>query len=154
MDGDIAKLKEICDLAEKYDALVMVDDSHATGYIGPTGRGTAEYCGVMGRVDIITTPKKVIKNADYFREKMVAAGFDIVPGKTAIVPVMIYDEPLAVKMAEKMLEEGIYVIVFTYPVVPKGKARIRVQLSAAHSKWQLDKAITVFIKVGKELEII
>jgi len=193
MDGDIANLKEICGLAEKYDALVMVDDSHATGYIGPTGRGTTEYYGVMGRVDIITTtlgkalggasggctsgrkeiiewlrqksrpylfsnslapavvgaslealrilnespelPKKVMQNAAYFREKMVAAGFDIVPGETAIVPVMLYDEPLAVKMAGKMLEEGIYVIGFTYPVVPKGRARIRVQLSAAHSKW-------------------
>ena len=212
MDGDIANLKEICGLAEKYDALVMVDDSHATGYIGPTGRGTAEYYGVMGRVDIITTtlgkalggalggctsgrkeiiemlrqrsrpylfsnslapavvgaslevlrilnespelPAKVMQNAAYFREKMVAAGFDIVPGETAIVPVMLYDEPLAVKMAGKMLEEGIYVIGFTYPVVPKGRARIRAQLSAAHSKWQLDKAITAFIKVGKELKII
>jgi glycine C-acetyltransferase len=99
-------------------------------------------------------PQKVIKNADYFREKMVAAGFDIVPGKTDIVPVMIYDEPLAVKMAEKMLEEGIYVIGFTYPVVPKGKARIRVQLSAAHSSKELDKAIAAFIKVGKELKVI
>ena len=212
MDGDIANLKEICGLAEKYDALVMVDDSHATGYIGPTGRGTAEYYGVMGRVDIITTtlgkalggalggctsgrkeiiemlrqrsrpylfsnslapavvgaslevlrilnespelPAKVMQNAAYFREKMVAAGFDIVPGETAIVPVMLYDEPLAVKMAGKMLEEGIYVIGFTYPVASKGRARIRAQLSAAHSKWQLDKAITAFIKVGKELNVI
>lgn len=212
MDGDIAKLGEICDLAEKYDALVMVDDSHATGYIGPTGRGTAEHCGVMGRVDIITTtlgkalggalggctsgrkeiiemlrqrsrpylfsnslapavvgaslealrilkespelPKKVMQNANYFREKMVAAGFDIVPGETAIVPVMLYDEPLAVKVAEKMLKEGIYVIGFTYPVVPRGKARIRVQLSAAHSAEQLDEAISAFIKVGRELKVI
>ncbi len=191
---------------------LMVDDSHATGYIGPTGRGTAEHCGVMGRVDIITTtlgkalggalggcasgrkeiiemlrqrsrpyffsnslapavvgaslwalrilkespelPKKVMQNASYFREKMVAAGFDIVPGETAIVPVMLYDESLAVKMAGKMLEEGIYVIGFTYPVVPKGKARIRVQLSAAHSREELDKAIAAFIKVGKELKVI
>ncbi len=212
MDGDIAKLKEICDLADKYDALVMVDDSHATGYIGKTGRGTPEHCGVTGRVDIITTTfgkalggasggctsgkkeiiemlrqksrpylfsntlapaivgaalkaldvlskssklcEKTMKNAAFFREQMTKAGFDIAPGETAIVPVMLYDEPLAVEMADMLLKKGIYVIGFTYPVVPKGKARIRVQLSAAHSKDDLDKAIAAFIKSGKELGII
>ncbi len=212
MDGDIAKLKEICDLAERYDALVMMDDSHATGYIGETGHGTSEHCGVTGRVDIITTTfgkalggasggctsgkkeiiemlrqksrpylfsntlapaivgaalkaldilskssklrDKTMKNASYFRERMVVAGFDIVPGETAIVPVMLYEEPLTVKMANMLLKEGIYVIGFTYPVVPKGKARIRVQLSTAHSKNDLDKAIAAFVKVGKELKII
>lgn len=212
MDGDIAKLKEICDLAERYNALVMVDDSHATGYIGETGRGTAEHCGVMGRVDLISTTfgkalggssggcisghkeiidllrqrsrpylfsntvappivgavmkvlemltasnalrNIVIANAKYFRDAMQNAGFDLVPGDTAIVPVMIYDEPLAVKMADRLLCEGIYVIGFTYPVVPLGKARIRVQLSAAHNKAHLDKAIAAFSKVGKELGII
>ena len=212
MDGDIAKLKEICDLADKYDALVMVDDSHATGYIGQTGRGTHEHCNVTGRVDVITTTfgkalggasggcasgrkeiiemlrqksrpylfsntlapaivgaslksleilsksselrDKVMQNAVYFRKKMIEAGFNIVSGETAIVPVMLYDEPLAVKMADMLLKEGIYVIGFTYPVVPKGKARIRVQLSAAHSLNDLDKAIRAFIKVGKELKVI
>lgn len=212
MDGDIAKLKEICDLADKYDALVMVDDSHATGYIGKTGRGTHEHCRVIGRVDIITTTfgkalggasggcasgrreiiamfrqkarpylfsntlapaivgasikaleilrkssklcNKTMENADYFRTKMTNAGFDIVKGETAIVPVMIYNEPLAVKIADMLLEEGIYVRGFTYPVVPKGKARIRVQLSAAHSKDDLDKAIAAFVKVGKKLGLI
>ncbi len=212
MDGDIAKLKEICDLAEKYDALVMVDDSHATGYIGATGRGTPEHCNVMGRVDIITTTfgkalggasggctsgrkeiiemlrqksrpylfsntlapaivgaslkaldilnksselrNKAMYNASYFRCEMEEAGFDIVPGQTAIVPVMLYQEPLAVKMADMLLKEGIYVIGFTYPVVPKGKARIRVQLSAAHSIADLNKAISAFIKIGKELGVI
>ncbi len=212
MDGDIAKLKEICDLADKYDALVIVDDSHATGCIGATGRGTPEHCGVMGRVDIITTTfgkalggasggctsgkKEIIEmlrqksrpylfsntlapaivgaslksleilskssklrdetmsNADFFREQMVKAGFDIVPGETAIVPVMLYDEPLAVKMADMLLKEGIYVVGFTYPVVPKGKARIRVQLSAAHSIVDLTKAVMAFINVGRELGVI
>ena len=212
MDGDIAKLKEICDLADKYDALVMVDDSHATGYIGITGRGTAEHCNVMGRVDVITTTfgkalggasggctsgrkeiiemlrqrsrpylfsntlapaivgatlkaldmlsesfvlrDKVMSNAFYFRKKMADAGFDIVAGETAIVPVMLYSEPLAVKMADMLLKEGIYVIGFTYPVVPKNKARIRVQLSAAHSIDDLNKAISAFVKVGKELGVI
>jgi glycine C-acetyltransferase len=212
MDGDIAKLKEICDLADQYDALVMVDDSHATGYIGKTGRGTHEHCGVMGRVDIITTTfgkalggasggctsgrkeiiemlrqksrpylfsntlapaivgatlealkilsrsselrDKTMRNAAYFRKKMTEAGFDIVPGQTAIVPVMLYDEPLAVKMADMLLKEGIYVVGFTYPVVPKGKARIRVQLSAAHSVADLDKAVNAFVKVGKMLGIV
>lgn len=212
MDGDIAPLKAICDLAEKYDALVMVDDSHATGYIGATGRGTAEHCGVQGRVDIISTTfgkalggssggclsgKKelitmmrqrsrpylfsnsvapgivgavlelldmisedtshrdtVMANANYFRKAMEEKGFDIVKGDTAIVPVMIYDEPKAVEMADRLLKEGIYVIGFTYPVVPLGKARIRVQLSAAHSLYHLDKAIAAFTKMGRELGLI
>ncbi len=212
MDGDIAKVDQICDLAEKYDALVMVDDSHATGYIGENGKGTAEHCNVMGRVDIITTTfgkamgggnggctsgrkeiiemlrqksrpylfsntvapaivgatSKVIEmltdsnelasktrsNAAYFKEKMLSAGFDIVPGDTAIIPVMLYDEPLALKMADRLLEEGIYVIGFAFPVVPRGKARIRTQISAAHTIEDLDKAVEAFIKVGKELEVI
>lgn len=212
MDGDMAKLNEICDLADKYDALVMVDDSHATGYIGPKGRGTPEYFGVQDRVDIITTTfgkamgggsggctsgrkeiiellrqrsrpylfsntlapaivgatmkviellsastelkDKVWDNAIYFREKMLEAGFDIVPGNTAIVPVMLYDAPLAMKMADMLLKEGVYVIGFVYPVVPKGKARIRVQLSAAHSREDLDKTIAAFKKIGKELGLI
>lgn len=212
MDGDIAKLKEICDLAEKYDALIMVDDSHATGYIGETGRGTAEHCGVMGKIDIITATFgkalggasggctsgrneiiemlrqksrpylfsntlapaivgatsraldilsassglviKVKENSAYFRKRMTESGFIIVPGETAIVPVMLYDEPLAVKMADMLLNERIYVIGFTYPVVPRGKARIRVQLSAAHSRNDLDKALNAFVKVGKKLKVI
>lgn len=212
MDGIVANLKGVCDLAEKYDALVMVDDSHATGFIGKTGRGTHEANDVMGKVDIITSTlgkalggalggftsgkkeiiemlrqrsrpylfsnslapgivgaalkvlekisddtslrDKVMENASYFREKMQAIGFDIPDGDAAIVPVMLYDAPLSQKMAEKLLEEGIYVIGFFYPVVPKGKARIRVQLSAAHTKEQLDKAIAAFEKVGKELGVI
>jgi glycine C-acetyltransferase len=212
MDGDMAKLDEICDLADKYDAMVMVDDSHATGFIGKTGRGTPEHFGVTDRVDIITTTfgkamgggsggctsgrkeiiellrqrsrpylfsntlapaivgatlkvidmltksselkDKVMDNSKYFRSKMEAAGFDIVPGNTAIVPVMLYDAPLAIKMADMLLKEGVYVIGFVFPVVPKGKARIRVQLSAAHSHADLDKAIAAFIKIGKELELI
>lgn len=212
MDGDIAKLPGICSLAEQYDALVMVDDSHATGYIGKTGRGTSEHFGLEGKIDLITTTfgkalggamggctsgrkeliemlrqrsrpylfsnslapaivggtlkvlemlssstelqEKVTENAAYFRKKMVEAGFTIVPGDTAIVPVMLYNEPLALKMADLMLKEGIYVIGFAYPVVPKGKARIRVQLSAAHKKEHLDKAVSAFIKVGRALEVI
>lgn len=212
MDGDMAKLPEIVALAEKYDALVMVDDSHATGYIGKTGRGTAEHFGLLGKIDIITTtfgkamgggnggctsgrkeiiemlrqrsrpylfsntlapatvgatlkvidmlstesklPAKTMANAKHFRTKMEAAGFDLVKGDTAIVPVMIYDAPLAVKFADELLKEGVYVIGFVYPVVPKGKARIRVQLSAAHSTEQIDKAVDAFIKVGKTLKII
>lgn len=212
MDGDIAKLDKICDLADKYDSLVMVDDSHATGYIGENGRGTAEHCGVTGRVDIITTTfgkalgganggctsgrkeiieilrqksrpylfsntlapavvgatSKVIKilsesnelaektktNAEYFKKKMLQSGFDIVPGDTAIIPVMLYDEPLALKMADRLLEEGIYVIGFAFPVVPRGKARIRTQISAAHSLADLDIAVKAFTKVGKELKVI
>lgn len=212
MDGDMAKLPEIVALAEKYDALVMVDDSHATGYIGKTGRGTAEHFGLLGKIDIITTtfgkamgggnggctsgrkeiiemlrqrsrpylfsntlapatvgatlkvidmlsesgdlPAKTVANAKHFRTKMEAAGFDLVKGDTAIVPVMIYDAPLAVKFADELLKEGVYVIGFVYPVVPKGKARIRVQLSAAHTSVQIDKAVDAFIKAGKKLNII
>ena len=212
MDGDMAKLPEIVELAEKYDALVMVDDSHATGYIGKTGRGTAEHYGLLGKIDIITTtfgkamgggnggctsgrkeiiemlrqrsrpylfsntlapatvgatmkvidmlsesgelPAKTMANAQHFRTKMEAAGFDLVKGDTAIVPVMIYDAPLAVKFADELLKEGVYVIGFVYPVVPKGKARIRVQLSAAHTTEQIDKAVEAFIKAGKKLSII
>lgn len=212
MDGDIVLLDKIVALAEKYDALVMVDDSHATGYIGKTGRGTAEYYNLMGKVDIITTTfgkalgganggctsgrkeiiellrqrsrpylfsntlapavvgatskvvdmltkssaliEKVMDNAKYFRSEMEKAGFTLKPGNTAIVPVMIYDEPTAVKFADALLKEGIYVIGFTYPVVPKGLARIRVQLSAAHSKADVQKAIDAFVKVGKDLNII
>ncbi|MDC7249797.1 MAG: glycine C-acetyltransferase [Sphaerochaetaceae bacterium] len=210
MDGDIAKLKEIVQLANKYDALVMVDDSHATGYIGDTGRGTCEYCGV--EVDLISTTFgkalggasggcisgkqclidlfreharpylfsntlapaiaggtikvleliekenpyriKTLENAKYFRSKMEEAGFDLVKGDTAIVPVMLYNELTAVKMAEKLLDEGVYVIGFCYPVVPLNKARIRVQLSAVHTKEHLDRAIKAFIKIGKEMKII
>ena len=212
MDGIVANLKGVCDLADKYGALVMVDDSHATGFIGKTGRGTHEAQEVMGRVDIITSTlgkalggalggftsgkkeiidmlrqrsrpylfsnslapgivgaalkvlemisestalrNRVMDNAQYFREKMLEKGFDIPQGDAAIVPVMLYDAPLAQKMAEKMMDEGIYVIGFFYPVVPKGKARIRVQLSAAHTKEQLDKAVAAFEKVGRELGVI
>ncbi len=212
MDGDIADLGNICALAESYDALVMVDDSHATGYIGKTGRGTPEYCNVDGRIDIISTTfgkalggasggcvsgkkeiidilrqrsrpylfsntlapavaggtlkvldllsssselrTRVLSNADIFKTAMIKAGFDVMEGDTAIVPVMLYDEKLAVKMADRLLEEGIYVIGFTYPVVPEGKARIRVQLSAAHSGDDINKLITVFTRIGKELKVI
>jgi glycine C-acetyltransferase len=216
MDGDVARLKEICDLAEKYGAMVMVDDSHASGFMGKTGRGTHEYRGVMGRVDIITTTfgkalggasggcisssKEIIswmrnkarpylfsntvapavvqatiqvldmlssttalrdkleKNTKYFRSKMTEAGFDIVAGDHPIVPIMFGKYPdcskLAVKFANRMLEEGIYVIAFSFPVVAKGKDRIRVQISAGHEQHHLDHAIAAFIKVGKELEMI
>lgn len=212
MDGDIAKLKEICDLADTYSAMVMVDDSHATGYIGEHGRGTLEACGVEGRVDLITTTfgkacggasggcisgrqvlidlyrqrarpylfsntlapaicggtlkvldiiesgevegKKTLENAHYFRTKMEEAGFELVEGNTAIVPVMLYDEVKAIEMADKLLDAGIYVIGFCFPVVPKGKARIRVQLSAVHTKEDLDAAVKAFIEVGKEMAII
>jgi len=212
MDGIVAKLDEICDLADQYDALVMVDECHAAGFIGKTGRGTLELKNVMGRVDIVTgtlgkalggamggytTGKKEIieilrqrsrpylfsnslapaivgaslkvfemiendtslrdkleENTNYFRENMEAAGFDLVGADAAIVPVMLYDAKLSQVMADKLLEEGIYVIGFFYPVVPRGKARIRVQLSAAHEKEHLDKAIAAFAKVGKELKVI
>lgn len=212
MDGLVAPLDKICDLAEKHDALVMIDECHATGFIGETGRGTLEEKGVMGRIDIITgtlgkamggamggytTGKKEIieilrqrsrpylfsnslapaivgasikvfemldtdttlrdrleNNTNYFKAGMKKAGFDIVEGDSAIVPVMLYDAKLSQVMAEKLLEEGIYVIGFFYPVVPKEKARIRVQLSAAHTKEHLDKAIAAFIKVGKDLNVI
>ncbi len=212
MDGLLAPLDKICDLAEQYDALVMVDECHAAGFIGKTGRGTLEEKGVMGRVDIITgtlgkalggamggytTGKKEIiemlrqrsrpylfsnslapaivgasikvfellehdttlrdrlyENATYFKKGMKKAGFDIIEGDSAIVPVMLYDAKLAQDMANKLLERGIYVIGFFYPVVPNGKARIRVQLSAAHTKEHLDKAIKAFIDVGKILNIV
>lgn len=212
MDGIVAHLDQICDLADKYDALVMVDECHAAGFIGDTGRGTPEAKGVMGRVDIITgtlgkalggamggytTGKKEIiellrqrsrpylfsnslaptivgaslkvfemlsnstnlrdklaENTAYFKQGMKAAGLDIIDGDSAIVPVMLYDAKLSQDMANRLLEEGIYVIGFFYPVVPKGKARIRVQLSAAHEKEHLDKAIAAFEKVGKELGVI
>lgn len=212
MDGTIAQVDKIVALAEKYDAVVMVDDSHSTGFIGKTGRGTHEHCGVVGKVDIITgtlgkalggasggftsgnkeiidmlrqrsrpylfsntlAPSvvggsiavldllsettelrdKLAENTKYFREQMTAAGFDIKPGEHPIVPVMLHDAVLSQKMSSRLLEEGIYVIGFFYPVVPKGEARIRVQVSAAHEKEHLDKAINAFTKIGKELDII
>ncbi len=212
MDGVVAQLDKICDLADKYDALVMVDECHAAGFIGKTGRGTIELRDVMGRVDIITGTlgkalggamggyttgrKEIIEmlrqksrpylfsnslapalvgaslkvydmlskdtslrdklewNTNYFKKGMQEAGFDIVKGDSAIVPVMLYDAKLSQVMADKLLEEGIYVIGFYFPVVPKEKARIRVQLSAAHNQEHLDKAIAAFIKVGKELKVI
>ena len=212
MDGIVAQLDKICDLAEKYDALVMVDECHAAGFIGKTGRGTVELKNVMERVDIVTgtlgkalggamggytTGKKEIieilrqrsrpylfsnslapaivgasikvfdlienntslrdkleENTKYFRSKMEAAGFDLVGADAAIVPVMLYDAKLAQTMANDLLKEGIYVIGFFFPVVPKEKARIRVQLSAAHSKEHIDKAVAAFIKVGKNLNVI
>ncbi len=212
MDGFIAKLGDICNLAEKYDALVMVDDSHASGFIGKTGRGSIEYENVMGRVDIITSTlgkalggaaggftsgrKEIIDmlrqrsrpylfsnslppaiagaalevirmlgettalrdkleaNTKYFREKMTAAGFDIKPGVHPICPIMLYDAPLAQQFAKDLLDEGIYVIGFFFPVVAKGQARIRVQISAAHEMEHLDKAIAAFTKVGKKLGVI
>ncbi len=212
MDGVIAQIDKICDLAEKYNAIVMVDDCHATGFTGKTGRGSAEHCGAFGRVDIITGTfgkalggasggftaaskpivdmlrqrsrpylfsntlapaivgaslkvlnklenstvlrDKLAKNTEYFRSEMTKAGFDIVKGTHPIVPVMLYDAPLAQKFAELLLEEGIYVIGFFFPVVPKGKARIRTQISAGHTKDHLKKAIVAFTKVGKELDVI
>ena len=212
MDGDIAKMDQICDLADKYDALVMTDECHAAGFIGKTGRGVPEYCNVMDRVDIITgtlgkalggamggytTGKKEIieilrqrsrpylfsnslapaivgasnkvfdilsattelrdkleDNTIYFKEKIKAAGFDIKDGDSPIVPIMLYDAALSQKFADGLLKEGVYAIGFFYPVVPKNKARIRVQISAAHSKEQLDRAVAAFIKVGKELDVI
>jgi glycine C-acetyltransferase len=212
MDGTIAKLDQIVALAEKYQALVMTDECHSTGFMGKTGRGVHEHRGVMGKIDIITGTlgkalggasggftsgrKEIIellrqrsrpylfsntlapsitgasiavlellsettelrdrleKNTSYFREKMEAAGFDIKPGEHAIVPIMLYDAVLSQKMAEKLLERGIYVIGFYYPVVPKGQARIRVQISAGHQQEHLDQAIAAFIAVGKELGVI
>ncbi len=212
MDGIVAQLDEICDLADKYDAMVMVDECHAAGFIGRTGRGTVELKNVMERVDIVTgtlgkalggamggytTGKKEIieilrqrsrpylfsnslapaivgasikvfdmiendtslrdkleANTNYFRAKMEEAGFDLVGADAAIVPVMLYDAKLSQDMADALLKEGIYVIGFFFPVVPRGKARIRVQLSAAHTKEHIDKAVSAFIKVGRELEVI
>ncbi len=212
MDGTIAQLDKICDLADKYDAIVMIDECHSSGFLGKTGRGTHEYRGVMGRIDIITgtlgkalggasggftsgrkeiidmlrqksrpylfsntlapsivggsiavlnmlTEKtelrdKLENNTKYFRKKMTEAGFDIKPGDHPIVPIMLYDAVLAQTMAAKLLEEGIYVIGFFFPVVAKGQARIRVQLSAAHEQTHLDKAIAAFTKIGKELGVM
>jgi glycine C-acetyltransferase len=212
MDGYLVKLDRICDLADRYGAMVMVDDSHATGYIGRTGRGTPEHCGVQGRVDVITstlgkalggasggyttgrreiiellrqrsrpylfsntlTPSlaaagievfrmlssttalrdKLMENTRYFREKLAKVGYDLLEGETAIVPVMLYDARLAAQVAEAMLEEGIYVIGFSFPVVPRDQARIRVQISAAHEKEHLDRAVAAFEKVGKQLDVI
>jgi len=212
MDGDIAKMDQICDLADKYDALVMTDECHSAGFIGKTGRGVPEYCGVSNRVDIVTgtlgkalggamggytTGKKEIiemlrqrsrpylfsnslapsivgaankvfdilgsstelrdrleENTIYFKKAIVEAGFDIVKGDSPIVPIMLYDAALSQRFADRLLQEGVYAIGFFYPVVPKGKARIRTQISAAHTKAHLDKAIAAFIKVGKELDVI
>ena len=212
MDGDIAKMNEICDLADKYDALVMTDECHSAGFIGKTGRGVPEYHNVMDRVDIITgtlgkalggamggytTGKKEIiemlrqrsrpylfsnslapsivgaaikvfeilsastelrdkleSNTAYFKEKIMEAGFDVKAGDSPIVPIMLYDASLSQRFADLLLKEGVYAIGFFYPVVPKGMARIRTQISAAHEKHHLDKAIEAFIKVGKELNVI
>jgi glycine C-acetyltransferase len=212
MDGDLAKLPEICDLADRHDAVVVVDDSHATGFLGPGGRGTAEHLGVLDRVDIITStlgktlggaaggftcgradvidflrqrsrtylfsnslPPPIVAaalkalelagssselrdrlhaNAKRMRASLEAAGFQLKPGEHPIMPVMLGDAALAGKMADKLLEKGIYVIGFSYPVVPQGQARIRIQMSAAHTSEQIDKAIAAFTEVGKELKVI
>lgn len=212
MDGDIAKMNEICDLADKYDALVMTDECHSAGFIGKTGRGVPEYHGCMDRVDIVTgtlgkalggamggytTGKKEIidilrqrsrpylfsnslspaivgasikvfdllsqttelrdrleRNTLYFKEKIIAAGFDIKPGDSPIVPIMLYDAALSQTFADELLKEGVYAIGFFYPVVAKGQARIRTQISAAHTIEDLDKAITAFTKIGKQLGVI
>jgi glycine C-acetyltransferase len=211
MDGYLARLKDICDLAERYDALVMVDDSHATGFMGQAGRGTHEACGVMGRVDIITSTfgkalggasggftaarqpivdllrqrsrpylfsnslapticaatlkaldllesstelrDRVHENAGYFRSKMGELGFELLPGEHPIVPVMLYDAHVAQEMATRMLAHGVYVIAFSYPVVPQGKARIRTQISAAHSHEDLDRAVGAFKAVKQEMKL-
>ena len=212
MVGQVAKLDQICDLADKYGALVMVDDCHATGFIGPGGRGSIEECGVMGRVDIVTGTlgkalggamggftaasqpivdmlrqrsrpylfsnslapviagaslkafdlirhgddlrARLFRNAAHFREGMNKAGFDLLPGNHPIIPIMLGEAKLAQEMAARMLDEGIYVIGFFFPVVPKGQARIRTQMSAAHTLDQIDQAIAAFIKVGKEMGVI
>lgn len=212
MDGNVAPMDKICDLAEKYDALVMVDESHSAGVVGPTGHGVAEQFGCYGRIDIFTGTlgkafggavggfttgrkeiieilrqqsrpylfsnslppmivgaaletfkmlkesnalhDKLVENVNYFRDKMIEAGFDIHPTQSAIVAVMLYDAKLAAKFAERIAAENIFVTSFTYPVVPKGLARIRVQLSAAHEKEHLDRAIAAFVKVGKELGVL
>jgi glycine C-acetyltransferase len=212
MDGIIANLPVLCDLAKKYNAMVMVDDSHAVGFTGKTGAGTPEYWGVQDKIDIITgtfgkalggasggftsgrkeiiewlrqrsrpylfsntmappivaasiaaidlikhEPQRLEKlraNAKYFRSGMTKLGFDLVPGEHPIIPVMLYDAPLAKQVADELLNEGLYVIAFSYPVVPQGKARIRTQMSAAHDTTHLDKAITAFEKIGKKLKVI
>ncbi|MBA7603743.1 MAG: glycine C-acetyltransferase [Calditrichaeota bacterium] len=212
MDGDVARLQDICALAGQHDALVMVDDSHATGFFGPTGRGTPEHCGVMQRVDIITSTlgkalggasggfttgcrevvellrqrsrpylfsntlapaivsaaiacldmlsettalrDRLYENTQYFREKMTAAGFDIKPGEHPIVPIMLGEAKLARDLAAALLEEGIYVIGFSYPVVPQGAARIRVQISAAHTREHLDRCVAAFVEVGQEFGVV
>ena len=170
MDGNVAPMDKICDLAEKYDALVMVDESHSAGVVGATGHGVSELCGTYGRVDIYTGTlgksfggalggfttgrKEMVENVEYFRGKMMAAGFDIKPTQSAICAVMLYDAPLSQVYANRMLEEGIYVTGFYYPVVPKGQARIRVQISAGHNREQLDRCIEAFIKVGRELGVL
>ena len=212
MDGDVAPLDEICEVADRYDAIVMVDDSHATGFFGATGRGSIEYCNVMGRVQIVASTfgkalggasggftaaanevtsllrqrsrpylfsnslspviaattlkavdlitrspelvKKLRSNTAYFREKITSAGFDIRLGDHPIIPIILGEERLAGQMAAKMLDEGIYVVGFSYPVVPRGEARIRVQISAAHETQDLDRAVTAFQKVGGELGIL
>lgn len=212
MDGTIAQLDKICDLADRYDAMVMIDECHATGFLGKTGRGTHEHRNVMDRIDIVTgtygkalggasggftaARKEIVemlrqrsrpylfsntvapsivgasikvldmlssstelrdkleRNTQYFRQAMTAAGFDIIPGEHPIVPIMLYDAPLAQEFAARLLHEGIYVIGFFYPVVPKGKARIRVQLSAAHEQEHLEKAVAAFTKVGRELGVL
>lgn len=212
MDGDIAKLDEICDLADKYDAMVMVDDSHATGFFGPTGRGSIEYCDVMGRVDVVTSTlgkalggasggftagrKEIVEllrqrsrpylfsntvapviahtslrvlemltestalrdqleiSTNYFREQLTSLGFDIRKGVHPIVPIMLYEARLAADIASDMLEEGIYVIGFSFPVVPKGEARIRVQISAAHTREHLDRCLEAFARIGNKHGVI
>ena len=212
MDGFVAKLETICNLADKYEAMVMVDDSHATGFVGKTGRGSIEHCGVMGRVDVVTSTlgkalggaaggfttgrkeivdllrqrsrpylfsntlapaivgasiavldllssttelrDRLMDNAKRFRDGMTKAGFKIKEGFHPIAPIMLGDAKLAQEMAARMLDEGIYVIGFSYPVVPKGEARIRVQLSAAHTPEQVDRAIAAFTKIGKSLKVI
>lgn len=212
MDGTIAQLDKVCDLADRYDAMVMIDECHASGFLGKTGRGTHEYRNVMNRVDIITgtygkalggasggftaARKEIVEmlrqrsrpylfsntlapaivgasirvlemlssattlrdkleqNTQYFRKAMTAAGFDILPGEHPIVPIMLYDAKLAQEFAARLLTEGVYVIGFFYPVVPQGKARIRVQLSAAHEQEHLEKAVAAFTKVGKELSVL
>jgi glycine C-acetyltransferase len=212
MDGSIARLREICDLADRYSALVMVDDSHATGFIGERGRGSHELRGVIGRIDILTGTfgkalggasggyvaarreivgwlrqrsrpylfsnsiappvaaatlrvldllegstdlrERLHANARYFREQMQAAGFNLIPGEHPIIPVMLGEAPLAVKLAERVQAQGVYVVAFAFPVVPHGKARIRTQMSAAHSREQLDTVIQAFKSAGRELGVI
>lgn len=212
MDGTVARLDEITALAERYEALVMVDDCHATGFFGPTGRGSAEHHGVLDKIDILTSTlgkalgggmggftvasqpvidilrqrsrpylfsnslapplvaasirvfelliessnlrEKLVENTRFFRQAMTAAGFDVKPGEHPIVPVMLYDAPLAQKMADELLKEGIYVIGFFYPVVPKGEARIRLQISAAHEREHLERAVDAFVRVGRKLGVV